>query len=40
VIGTEHNEDFAIAFADPELQPLVEEARLKMAQPGDFPGSE
>ncbi|MEJ2548233.1 MAG: tetratricopeptide repeat protein, partial [Gemmatimonadota bacterium] len=35
-------EDFAIAFAeaDPELQPLVEEARLKMAQLGDFPGSE
>jgi tetratricopeptide (TPR) repeat protein len=35
-------EDFAIAFAeaDSELQPLVEEARLKMAQLGDFPGSE
>jgi tetratricopeptide (TPR) repeat protein len=35
-------EDFAIAFAeaDPEFQPLVEEARLKMAQLGDFPGSE
>jgi len=35
-------EDFAIAFAeaDSELRPLVEEARLKMAQLGDFPGSE
>jgi tetratricopeptide (TPR) repeat protein len=35
-------EDFAIAFADadPELQPLVEEARAKMAQLGDFPDAE
>jgi tetratricopeptide (TPR) repeat protein len=35
-------EDFAIAFAeaDPELQPLVEDARMKMAQLGDFPESE
>ncbi len=33
-------EDFAIAFAeaDAELQPLVEQARAKMAQLGDFPG--
>ena len=35
-------EDFAIAFADadPEVQPLVEEARAKMAQLGDFPDAE
>ena len=35
-------EDFAIAYAeaDSELQPLVEQARAKMAELGDFPDAD